>query len=76
MEGSKNQYVDKSLQSSTAGFIIRQKEPPNLEMPFDQVDSYLTPTNCSTYVVISQPQGSTSSVISSGSMARLGTRWR
>jgi len=26
------------------GLIIRQKEPTNLETPFDQVDSYLTPT--------------------------------
>src|ERR1700704_67855 len=25
------------------GLIIRQKEPRNLETPFDQVDSYLTP---------------------------------
>ena len=33
-----------SRQSSPAGLIIRQKEPNNLEMPFDQVDSYLTPT--------------------------------
>src|ERR1700687_2758133 len=33
-----------SRQSSTAGLIIRQKEPTNLEMPFDHVDSYLTPT--------------------------------
>src|SRR3954467_15753949 len=31
-------------QSSSAGLIIRQKEPINLETPFDQVDSYLTPT--------------------------------
>src|SRR5437773_7720461 len=31
-------------QSSPAGLIIRQKEPTNLETPFDQVDSYLTPT--------------------------------
>jgi hypothetical protein len=30
--------------SSAAGLIIRQKEPTNLEMPFDQLDSYLTPT--------------------------------
>ena len=44
MEGSKNQDVDKTRQSSPGGLIIRQKEPPNLEMPFDQVDSYLTPT--------------------------------
>jgi DMSO/TMAO reductase YedYZ molybdopterin-dependent catalytic subunit len=32
------------LASSSAGLIIRQKEPVNLETPFDQVDSYLTPT--------------------------------
>jgi DMSO/TMAO reductase YedYZ molybdopterin-dependent catalytic subunit len=44
MEGSKNQYVDEPRQSSPAGLIIRQKEPTNLEMPFDQVDSYLTST--------------------------------
>jgi DMSO/TMAO reductase YedYZ molybdopterin-dependent catalytic subunit len=30
-------------QSSAAGLIIRQKEPANLETPFDQLDSYLTP---------------------------------
>ena len=30
--------------SSPAGLIIRQKEPTNLEMPFDQLGSYLTPT--------------------------------
>jgi DMSO/TMAO reductase YedYZ molybdopterin-dependent catalytic subunit len=28
----------------SAGLIIRQKEPRNLETPLDQVDSYLTPT--------------------------------
>src|SRR5712664_2555725 len=44
MEGSKKQYVDETRQSSPVGLIIRQKEPTNLEMPFDQVDSYLTPT--------------------------------
>ena len=33
-----------SRQSSPVGLIIRQKEPVNLEMPFDQIDSYLTPT--------------------------------
>jgi len=44
LEGSKKQYVDEPRQSSPAGLIIRQKEPTNLEMPFDQVDSYLTPT--------------------------------
>jgi DMSO/TMAO reductase YedYZ molybdopterin-dependent catalytic subunit len=34
----------KALESSSAGLIIRQKEPANLETPLDQVDSYLTPT--------------------------------
>jgi DMSO/TMAO reductase YedYZ molybdopterin-dependent catalytic subunit len=32
-----------SRKSSSVGLIIRQKEPTNLEMPFDQIDSYLTP---------------------------------
>src|SRR6266404_170935 len=31
-------------QTISAGLIIRQKEPTNLETPLDQVDSYLTPT--------------------------------
>src|SRR5260370_42377517 len=34
----------KTLQSSSVGLIIRQKELTNLETPLDQVDSYLTPT--------------------------------
>jgi DMSO/TMAO reductase YedYZ molybdopterin-dependent catalytic subunit len=34
----------KVLPTNSAGLIIRQKEPTNLETPFDQVDSYLTPT--------------------------------
>ncbi|PWT87657.1 MAG: sulfite oxidase [Proteobacteria bacterium] len=29
---------------TSAGLIIRQKDPTNLETPFDQLDSYLTPT--------------------------------
>ena len=44
MEGSKKHYVDNTSQSSSAGLIIRQKEPKNLEAPFDRIDSYLTPT--------------------------------
>jgi DMSO/TMAO reductase YedYZ molybdopterin-dependent catalytic subunit len=35
--------MTKTLQSYSAGLIIRQKEPTNLETPLDQVDSYLTP---------------------------------
>src|SRR5258708_39484155 len=38
-----NDGISKARQSS-AGLIIRQKEPLNLETPLDQVDSYLTPT--------------------------------
>ncbi len=29
---------------STAGLVIRQKEPKNLEGPFDRLDSFITPT--------------------------------
>src|ERR1700692_2730086 len=36
--------IKKARQSSSMGLIIRQKEPSNLETPFDQVDSFLTPT--------------------------------
>jgi hypothetical protein len=36
--------IDKALKTSSSGLIIRQKEPNNLETPFDQVDSFLTPT--------------------------------
>jgi DMSO/TMAO reductase YedYZ molybdopterin-dependent catalytic subunit len=31
--------------SAPTGLIIRQKEPNNLEMPFDRLDSFLTPTD-------------------------------
>jgi DMSO/TMAO reductase YedYZ molybdopterin-dependent catalytic subunit len=43
MEGSKKHDVDHPPYSS-AGLIIRQKEPKNLETPFERIDSYLTPT--------------------------------
>jgi DMSO/TMAO reductase YedYZ molybdopterin-dependent catalytic subunit len=33
-----------SEHAKSAGLIIRQKEPTNLETPLDQADSYLTPT--------------------------------
>jgi len=36
--------ITKPRQSSSIGLIIRQKEPNNLETPFDRVDSFLTPT--------------------------------
>src|SRR6266403_6354291 len=48
MDDSKTQYIrseiNKTGQSSSVGLIIRQKEPNNLETPFDEVDSFLTPT--------------------------------
>jgi DMSO/TMAO reductase YedYZ molybdopterin-dependent catalytic subunit len=44
MKKSTNQHANELRRSSPTGLIIRQKEPVNLEMPFDQLDSYLTPT--------------------------------
>src|SRR5260370_7302615 len=44
MEGSKTHYVDNTSQFLSGGLTIRQKEPKNLESPFDRIDSYLTPT--------------------------------
>jgi DMSO/TMAO reductase YedYZ molybdopterin-dependent catalytic subunit len=43
MEGSREHYLETAGRSSS-GLIIRQMEPKNLEAPFDQFDSYLTPT--------------------------------
>jgi DMSO/TMAO reductase YedYZ molybdopterin-dependent catalytic subunit len=44
MERSRTLHAGATRHSASAGLIIRQREPANLEMPFDQVDSYLTPT--------------------------------
>src|ERR1700720_2514874 len=44
MDGSERHYVDNTIRVPSAGLTIRQKEPKNLEAPFDQIDSYLTPT--------------------------------
>src|SRR5436190_11698166 len=44
MQGSEQHYVDNPAPASSAGLVIRQKEPKNLEAPFDRIDSYLTPT--------------------------------
>ena len=39
------QYVyERASSLLRGGLIIRQKEPTNLEMPVDQIDSYLTST--------------------------------
>jgi DMSO/TMAO reductase YedYZ molybdopterin-dependent catalytic subunit len=47
MEHSRQQYargrINKTGQSTSVGLIIRQKEPNNLETPFDELDSFLTP---------------------------------
>jgi DMSO/TMAO reductase YedYZ molybdopterin-dependent catalytic subunit len=43
MERSNKHYLDNTAPFSSAGLIIRQKEPKNLEAPFDRIDSYLTP---------------------------------
>jgi DMSO/TMAO reductase YedYZ molybdopterin-dependent catalytic subunit len=43
MEVSKSHFAGTDPLSS-AGLTIRQKEPKNLEAPFDRIDSYLTPT--------------------------------
>jgi DMSO/TMAO reductase YedYZ molybdopterin-dependent catalytic subunit len=32
------------MQSCATGLIIREREPHNLETPFAQIDSFLTPT--------------------------------
>src|SRR6201989_857683 len=37
-------FVDDTARVASAGLPIRQKEPKNLEAPFDRIDSYLTPT--------------------------------
>src|ERR1700716_748384 len=34
-----------ALPSLNSGLVIRQKEPRNLEFPFDRLDSYLTPVD-------------------------------
>jgi DMSO/TMAO reductase YedYZ molybdopterin-dependent catalytic subunit len=44
MQGAKEHHAGNTGQSSSPGLIIRQKEPRNLEAPFDRIDSYLTPT--------------------------------
>ena len=38
------QDLDTNALFASAGLIIRQKEPKNLETPFDLIDTYLTPT--------------------------------
>jgi len=44
MKSPNRRYLDNTALFSSAGLIIRQKEPKNLEAPFDRIDSYLTPT--------------------------------
>src|SRR5258708_38358470 len=44
MAETDRQGMNKSGQLSSMGRVIRQKEPKNLETPFGQIDSFLTPT--------------------------------
>src|SRR5260370_31506562 len=44
MEGSEKRYLGYAAPFASAGLIIRQKEPKNLEAPFDRIDSYLSAT--------------------------------
>src|SRR4051812_26926293 len=44
MDGSRKHHVDPTGQFSSTGLIVRQREPRNLETPFDRLDSYVTPT--------------------------------
>jgi DMSO/TMAO reductase YedYZ molybdopterin-dependent catalytic subunit len=44
MEDLKTPHSASTDPLASAGLIIRQKEPKNLEAPFDRIDSYLTPT--------------------------------
>ena len=43
-EASKKHYVGNTALSPAEGLIIRQKEPKNMEAPFDRIDPYFTPT--------------------------------
>ena len=60
MENTQKHYTEgeikKARQSSSMGLIIRQKEPTNLETPFDQLDCFSLRRSCSTYAVISWPR--------------------
>src|ERR1700756_4834486 len=44
MEALHKRQPDNTAPFSAVGLITRQKEPKNLEAPFDRIDSYLTPT--------------------------------
>ena len=47
MERSRDGYEDQKSSSraeSPVGLIIRQKDPNNLEMPFDQLSDFITPS--------------------------------
>src|ERR1700752_5069564 len=43
MEDSEKRHVANTSRFPSTGLTIRQKEPKNLEAPFDRIDSYLTP---------------------------------
>ena len=43
MAGNDGPGAHGSARLASSGMIVRQKEPKNLEMPFDRGDSFLTP---------------------------------
>jgi hypothetical protein len=44
MAEAKSHGMNRSGQLPSMRLVIRQKEPRNLETPFDQLDSFLTPS--------------------------------
>ena len=44
MAETEREGINRFVRPSLTGLIIRQKEPRNLETPFDRLDSFLTPT--------------------------------
>ena len=67
--------IKKARQFSSMGLIIRQKEPTNLETPFDQLDCFSLRRSCSTYAVISRPRSQISPPTNCASMVRPGIRF-
>jgi hypothetical protein len=76
MEGSKASYIDSTSQLFSAGLTIRQKEPKNLEAPFDRIDSILRRRNCFISAVIFRYQPWTARPTGCASMVLSGIRLR
>ena len=63
MQRFETQRVDSTAQIASAGLVIRQKEPKNLEAPFDRLDSISLRPSCSTYAAIFRYQPSIATLI-------------